>query len=77
MAIRRNLGDQYTKEVLQPLVVLHFDNHPLAAIPVIMNDKFTCRPHLSKVVTTFFLGKAVMAIPLTAMSSNLNPIEHI
>ena len=33
----RNLtGDQYTRDVLQPVVVPHFDNHPLATRPVFM-----------------------------------------
>jgi hypothetical protein len=31
-------GDQYMRDVLQPVVVYHFDNHPLATRPVYMND---------------------------------------
>ena len=31
-------GDQYIRDVLQPVVVAHFDNHPLATRPVHMDD---------------------------------------
>jgi hypothetical protein len=31
-------GGQYTRDVLQPVVVPHFDNHPLATRPVYMDD---------------------------------------
>jgi hypothetical protein len=42
--IRGNLtGDQYIRDVLQPVVVLHFDNHPLAARPMFMDDN--AMPH--------------------------------
>ena len=37
--IRGNLtGNQYIREVLQTVVILHFDNHPLAARPVFLED---------------------------------------
>jgi hypothetical protein len=37
--IQGNLtGDQYIRDVLQPVVVPHFDNHPLAIRPVYMDD---------------------------------------
>jgi hypothetical protein len=35
VTIQGNLiGDQYIRDVLQPVVVPHFDNHPLATRPV-------------------------------------------
>jgi hypothetical protein len=35
VTIQGNLtGDQYIRDVLQPVVVTHFDNHPLATRPV-------------------------------------------
>ena len=38
VTIQGNLtGDQYTRDVLQPAVVPHFDNHALATMPVYMN----------------------------------------
>ena len=39
VTIQGNLtGDQYIRDVLQPVVDPHFDNHPLAAMPVYMDD---------------------------------------
>jgi hypothetical protein len=32
-------GDRDIRDVLQPVVVFHFDNHPLATMPVYMDDK--------------------------------------
>jgi hypothetical protein len=50
ITIQDNLpGDQYIRDVLQPVVVPHFDNHPLATRPVYMNDN--ARPHRSRAVT--------------------------
>jgi hypothetical protein len=36
---------------LQPVVFLHFDNHPLAARPVFMDDNY--RPHHSMAVIAY------------------------
>jgi hypothetical protein len=47
----RLTGDQYTRDVLQPVVVPHFDNHPLATRPVHMDDN--ARPHRSRAVTAY------------------------
>ena len=44
-------GDQYIRDVLQPVVVPHFDNHPLATRPVHMDDN--ARPHRSRAVTAY------------------------
>ena len=60
---------------MQPVVVPHFDNHPLATWPVHMDDN--ARPHRSRIVTTYLQREAVTSIPWPAMSPNLNPIEHI
>ena len=50
VTIQCNLtGDQYIRDVLQPVVVPHFDNHPLATRPVYMDDN--ARPHRSRTVT--------------------------
>jgi hypothetical protein len=52
---RLNLtGDQDIRDVLQPVVVLHFDNHPLATRPVFMDDN--ARPHRSRAVTAYLNG---------------------
>jgi hypothetical protein len=44
VTIHGNLtGDQYIRDILQPVVVPHFDNHPLATRHVYMDDNG--RPH--------------------------------
>ena len=76
VTIQGNLtGDQYIRDVLQPVVVPHFDNHPLATRPVYMDDN--ARPHRSRAVTAFLQSEAVISVPWPAMSPDLNPIEHI
>jgi hypothetical protein len=48
--VQENLtGDQYIRDVLQPVVVPHFDNHPLVTRPVYMDDN--ARPHRTSAVT--------------------------
>jgi hypothetical protein len=61
-------GDQYIKDVLKPVVVPHFDNHPLARRPVYMDDN--ARPHRSRAVTAFLQSEAVTSVPWPAV----NPI---
>ena len=52
VTIQGNLtGDQYTRDVLQPVVVPHFDNHPLATRPVYMDDN--AWPHRARAVTAY------------------------
>ena len=76
VAIQGNLtGNQYIGNVLQPVVVPHFDNHPLATRPAYMNDN--ARPHRSRAVTAYLQSEAVTSVPWPAMSPDLNPIEHI
>ena len=68
-------GDQYIRDVLQPVVVTHFDNHPLATRPVYMDDN--ARPHRSRAVTAYLQSEAVTSVPWPAMRPDLNLIEHI
>jgi hypothetical protein len=76
VTIQGNLtGDQLIRDVLQPVVVPHFDNHPLATRPVYMDDN--ARPHRSRVVTAYLQSEAVISVLWPAMSPDLNPIEHI
>jgi transposase len=73
--IQGNLtGDQYIRDVLQPVVVPHFDNHQLATRPVYMDD--IARPRRSRAVTAYLQSKAVTSVPWPAMSPDLNPIAH-
>ena len=76
VTIQGNLtSDQYIRDVLQPVVVPHFDNHPLATRHVYMDDN--ARPHCSRAVTAYLQSEAVTSVPWPAMSPDLNPIEHI
>jgi hypothetical protein len=53
-------GDQYIRDVLQPVVVPHFDNHSLATRPVCMDN---ARPHRSRPVTAYLQSEAVTSVP--------------
>jgi transposase len=64
-----------TSDVLQPVGVPHFDNHPLATRPVYMDDN--ARPHHSRAVTAYLQSEGVTSVPWPAMSPDLNPTEHI
>ena len=76
VTIQGNLtGDQYIRDVLQPVVVPHFDDHPLDTRSVYMYDN--ARPHSSRAVTAYLQSEAVTSVPWQAMSSDLNSIEHI
>jgi transposase len=74
--IQGNLtGDQYIRDVLQPVVVPHFDNYPLATRPVYMDNN--ARPHHLREVTAYLQSEVVTSVPWPVMSPDLNPIEHI
>jgi transposase len=74
--IQGNLtGDQYVRDVLQPVVVPHFDNQPLATRHVYMDDN--ARPHRARAVTSYLQSEAVTSVHWPAMSPDLNHIEHI
>jgi hypothetical protein len=62
VTIQGNLtGDQYIINVLQPVVVPHFDNHPLATSPVYMDDN--ARSRRSRTVTAYHQSEAVTFVP--------------
>ena len=63
---------RYNRDVLKPVVVPHFDNHPLAARPMFLDDK--TRPYR---VIAYLQSEAVTFLPWPAMSPNLNPIENV
>ena len=66
VTIQGNLtGDQYIRDVLQSVVVPHFDNQPLATRPVYMN------------ANAYLQSEAVTSVPWPVMSPDVNPIEHI
>jgi hypothetical protein len=62
VTIQGNLtGDQYIRDVLQPFVVPHFDNHPLATRSVYMDDN--ARPQSSRAVTAYPQSEAMTSVP--------------
>lgn len=76
VTVRGNLnGNQYIRDILNPVLVPHFDNHPLATRPMFMDDN--ARPHRSLAVRVFLQGNAIQQEPWPAMSPDLNPIEHL
>jgi hypothetical protein len=67
VTIQGNLtSDQYIRDVLQPVVVPHFDNHPLATRPVYMDDN--ARPHRSRAVAAYLQSEAVTSVPWPTMA---------
>jgi hypothetical protein len=54
------IGDQYIRDVLQPVVVPHFDNHPLATRLVYMDDN--AKPHRSRAVTAYLRSEAMTSV---------------
>ena len=74
VTIQGNLtSDQYIRGVLKPVVVP--DKHPLATRLVYMDDN--TRPHRSISVTAYLESEDVTFVPWSAISPDLNPIEHI
>ena len=68
-------GQKYRDNILRPVVIPHFDNHPLRTRPVYMDDN--ARPHRARVVTDIIQREAVTTLPWPACSPDLNPIEHL
>ncbi len=68
-------GERYIREVLEPVVVPHFENHALASRPVFMDDN--ARPHRSRAVQAYLQNESVERIPWPARSPDMNPIEHL
>ena len=58
VTIRGNLTcDQYIRDVLKPVFVPHFDNHSLAARPVLLDDNTML--HRVRAVAVYFQSEAV------------------
>lgn len=68
-------GEKYTRDVLTPVVVPHFDNHTLAPRPLFMDDN--ARHHRSRAVKAYLENESVNTLPWPARSPDLNPIEHL
>lgn len=68
-------GPRYQQEILDRVVVPHFDDHPLLTRPVYMDDN--ARPHRSRAVIDFLRRSAITTLPWPARSPDMNPIEHV
>lgn len=66
---------KYRDNILVPVVIPHFDNHPLQTRPVYMDDN--ARPHRARAVTQIMQQEAITTLPWPACSPDLNPIEHL
>lgn len=53
-------GERYIREVLEPVVVPHFDNHSLASRPLFLDDN--ARLHRSRAVTAFIQRNGNIAL---------------
>ena len=72
MTIQDNLtGEHYIHDVLKPIVVPHFETHPLATRPVNMDGN--ARTDHSKAVTAYLRHNAIDTLPWPARSPDSNP----
>jgi hypothetical protein len=60
---------------MHPVIVSHFDNHPLATRHAYIDDN--TRSHRSRTVTAYLQREAVTSVSWPAMSPYLNTLEHI
>ena len=76
VTVRGNLNAaQYQRDILDRVVVPHFDNHPLLTRSIFMDDN--ARPHRARAVVDFLHQEAITTLPWPARSPDLNPIEHV
>ena len=68
VTIQYNLtDDQYIDDVLEQVVISHFDNYP---------HVYT-RPLRSRAVTAYLQTNVLTTLPWPVMSPDLNPLEHM
>ena len=68
-------GQKYRDQTLCPLVVPHFDCHPLTSRPILMDANV--RPHRACIVQNYLQQEAIVLLPWPAMSPDMNPAEHL
>ena len=54
-------GQKYRDQILCPLVVPHFDDHPIASLPILMDDNV--RPHRVHIVEDYLQQKSIELLP--------------
>ena len=67
-------GQKYRDEILRPLVVPHFDGHPLVNRPILMDD--IARPHRVRIVQDYLQQDAIELLLWPAVSPDRKPIEN-
>jgi hypothetical protein len=67
-------GQKYRDQILRSLVVPHFDGHPLASRPILMDGN--AKPHTG-IVQDYLQQEAIELLPWSAMSPDMNPIKHL
>ena len=73
LRIEGNLNsNRYIREVLQPEILSLFQATPHA---IFQQDN--ARPHLARIVQTFFQRRRVSLLPWPVLSPNMSPIEHV
>ena len=71
--IEGNLNSNcYIREILQPDVL-----SLLEATPHAIFQQDDARPHLARIVQTFFQRRRVSLLPWPVLSPNMSPIEHV
>jgi hypothetical protein len=68
-------GQKYRDQTLCPLVVPHFDCHPLTSRPILMDANV--RSHRACIVQNYLQQEAIELLPWPAMSPGMNPVEHL
>ena len=66
---------KYRDNILRPIIVPHFDGHPLRDRPIFMDDN--ARPHRAHIVNDYLQNEAIETMQWPAMSPDMNPIEHV
>ena len=71
------MGERYIHDVLEPVVVPHFETHALATRPLYMDDNASARPRRFRAMTAYFQRSAIETLPWPGRRLDWNPLEHI
>ena len=70
----RLMVEKYRTDIFNPIVVPHFDNHPLRGRLVYTDDN--ARPHTARAVVRCLQQEVIATLQLPENSQDLNPIGH-
>ena len=68
-------GVAYRDKVLNAHIVPHFDNHPLAYMPIFVDDNTI--PHTARIVKEFWQQEEIDMFQWPTMSPDMHPIENV